>query len=107
MPIWIGRVKPQSIGLTELLPTYKVCSGCVTRKALFRIFEPCPPHMFRMWRERISRRRALFAPLPLRGGEPPIGGRGSLKERIRVGVDTGGTFTDFVVVRGGRIEIFK
>jgi 5-oxoprolinase (ATP-hydrolysing) len=25
----------------------------------------------------------------------------------RIGVDTGGTFTDFVVVRGGRIEIFK
>ena len=26
---------------------------------------------------------------------------------MRVGVDTGGTFTDFVVVRGGRIEVFK
>jgi N-methylhydantoinase A len=25
----------------------------------------------------------------------------------RIGVDTGGTFTDFVVVRGGKIEIFK
>src|SRR5437867_7223617 len=28
-------------------------------------------------------------------------------QRIRVGVDTGGTFTDFVVIRGGRIEVFK
>ena len=26
---------------------------------------------------------------------------------FRVGVDTGGTFTDFVVIRGGKIEIFK
>jgi N-methylhydantoinase A len=26
---------------------------------------------------------------------------------MRIGVDTGGTFTDFVVVRGGRIEVFK
>jgi N-methylhydantoinase A len=26
---------------------------------------------------------------------------------FRIGVDTGGTFTDFVVVRDGRIEIFK
>ena len=25
----------------------------------------------------------------------------------RIGVDTGGTFTDFVVIRNGRIEIFK
>jgi len=30
--------------------------------------------------------------------------RGSIS---RIGVDTGGTFTDFVVVRDGRIEIFK
>jgi N-methylhydantoinase A len=26
---------------------------------------------------------------------------------MRIGVDTGGTFTDFVLVRGGRIEVFK
>jgi len=26
---------------------------------------------------------------------------------LRVGIDTGGTFTDFVVIRDGRIEIFK
>lgn len=26
---------------------------------------------------------------------------------MRIGVDTGGTFTDFVVVRGNRIEVFK
>jgi N-methylhydantoinase A len=26
---------------------------------------------------------------------------------LRIGVDTGGTFTDFVVIRGGRIEMFK
>src|SRR5262245_56930318 len=25
----------------------------------------------------------------------------------RIGVDTGGTFTDFVVLRGGRVEVFK
>jgi N-methylhydantoinase A len=28
-------------------------------------------------------------------------------QKIRVGVDTGGTFTDFVVIRGGIIEVFK
>ena len=27
--------------------------------------------------------------------------------RMRIGIDTGGTFTDFVVVRDGRIEVFK
>ena len=27
--------------------------------------------------------------------------------RVRVGVDTGGTFTDFVFVRDGRLEVFK
>src|SRR5436190_22968928 len=27
--------------------------------------------------------------------------------QTRIGVDTGGTFTDFVVVRNGRIEVFK
>jgi N-methylhydantoinase A len=27
--------------------------------------------------------------------------------KLRIGVDTGGTFTDFVLVRDGRIEIFK
>src|SRR5437867_2647879 len=26
---------------------------------------------------------------------------------LRIGVDTGGTFTDFVVIRDGKIEIFK
>jgi N-methylhydantoinase A len=30
-----------------------------------------------------------------------------VRRLIRIGVDTGGTFTDFVVVRDGRIEIFK
>src|SRR5262245_3805602 len=28
-------------------------------------------------------------------------------EIVRIGIDTGGTFTDFVVIRGGRIEVFK
>lgn len=28
-------------------------------------------------------------------------------DELRVGIDTGGTFTDFVVIRDGRIEIFK
>ena len=28
-------------------------------------------------------------------------------QKIRVGVDTGGTFTDFVVIRGSTIEVFK
>src|SRR5262249_8910443 len=28
-------------------------------------------------------------------------------ETVRIGVDTGGTFTDFVVIRGGTIEVFK
>ncbi|HEX4998044.1 MAG TPA: hydantoinase/oxoprolinase family protein, partial [Terriglobia bacterium] len=30
-----------------------------------------------------------------------------MSQRIRIGVDTGGTFTDFVVVRDGRIDVFK
>src|ERR687889_272658 len=29
------------------------------------------------------------------------------KQRVRVGVDTGGTFTDFVYVSGGRARVFK
>jgi N-methylhydantoinase A len=28
-------------------------------------------------------------------------------KKLRIGVDTGGTFTDFVLVRDGRIEVFK
>src|SRR5216117_958363 len=28
-------------------------------------------------------------------------------KNLRVGVDTGGTFTDFVIIRNGKIEIFK
>src|SRR5215468_10367327 len=31
----------------------------------------------------------------------------STSRTLRVGVDTGGTFTDFVVIRNGRIEMFK
>jgi hypothetical protein len=31
----------------------------------------------------------------------------TLTMQTRIGVDTGGTFTDFVVVRGGRIDVFK
>ncbi len=27
--------------------------------------------------------------------------------KLRIGIDTGGTFTDFVLIRDGRIEIFK
>lgn len=33
--------------------------------------------------------------------------RASTSSPIRVGVDTGGTFTDFVVIRNGAIEVFK
>src|SRR5262247_2319893 len=29
------------------------------------------------------------------------------KPQTRIGVDTGGTFTDFIVIRNGNIEIFK
>src|SRR5215471_15801217 len=31
----------------------------------------------------------------------------STSRTLRIGVDTGGTFTDFVVIRNGRIEMFK
>jgi N-methylhydantoinase A len=34
-------------------------------------------------------------------------GRRTLAEPIRIGIDTGGTFTDFVVARGSRIRSFK
>ena len=27
--------------------------------------------------------------------------------KLRIGIDTGGTFTDFVMIRGGRIDVFK
>ena len=33
--------------------------------------------------------------------------RMSPESTFRAGIDTGGTFTDFVVIRGGIIEIFK
>ena len=26
---------------------------------------------------------------------------------LRIGIDTGGTFTDFIVIRDGKIEMFK
>src|SRR5262245_5515923 len=31
----------------------------------------------------------------------------SREPRLRIGIDTGGTFTDFVVFRDGQIEVFK
>src|SRR5262245_5942329 len=49
------------------------------RRARFRILPPFLPNTFKMSRASIS----------------------------RVGVDTGGTFTDFVVIRNGKIEVFK
>jgi N-methylhydantoinase A len=33
--------------------------------------------------------------------------KGNIASRIRVGVDTGGTFTDFVFENGGRLDVFK
>ena len=33
--------------------------------------------------------------------------RTSALEKIRIGIDTGGTFTDFVVARGSRVDSFK
>src|SRR4051812_37207130 len=41
----------------------------------------------------------------------PRSGRGEtlflIMKNLRIGIDTGGTFTDFVVIRDGRIEMFK
>ncbi|NBO63816.1 MAG: hypothetical protein EBU88_03000, partial [Acidobacteria bacterium] len=30
-----------------------------------------------------------------------------MREQIRIGVDTGGTFTDFVILKGGKRSTFK
>jgi N-methylhydantoinase A len=38
----------------------------------------------------------------------PMGGKKKiLREPVRIGIDTGGTFTDFVVARGSRLSSFK
>ena len=39
--------------------------------------------------------------------EPGLPGATTLPDAIRVGIDTGGTFTDFVVAKGSRITSFK
>src|SRR5207249_66008 len=43
----------------------------------------------------------------LMGNDHKEGNLTRTMRKVRVGVDTGGTFTDFVVIRNGRIEIFK
>src|SRR3989454_3717233 len=60
-------------------PTYKLLHGSAILKEPSRILERSSRKSFKMSRKSIS----------------------------RIGVDTGGTFTDFVVIRDGKIEIFK
>src|SRR2546428_6605380 len=60
-------------------PTSKPSHGSAILKERSRISEPSSRNSFKMSRKSI----------------------------FRVGVDTGGTFTDFVIVRNGEIEIFK
>ncbi|HKV42537.1 MAG TPA: hydantoinase/oxoprolinase N-terminal domain-containing protein, partial [Blastocatellia bacterium] len=47
--------------------------------------------------------------MPSKTKKPESAGRGTknLGDTIRIGVDTGGTFTDFVVARGSRLFSFK
>src|SRR2546426_7367941 len=60
-------------------PTYKHSHGSAILKEPSRILERSSRKSFKMSRKSIS----------------------------RIGVDTGGTFTDFVVIRDGNVEIFK
>ncbi len=54
-----------------------------------------------MSRESISKAKAsAFRARPVKAGSSNGPG-------LRIGVDTGGTFTDFVVLRDGKIEVFK
>src|SRR5881296_4345135 len=74
-----GCAKLPFIASIRFAPTSKPSHGSAILKERSRISEPSSRNSFKMSRKSI----------------------------FRVGVDTGGTFTDFVVIRNGKIEIFK
>src|SRR5881296_4122558 len=74
-----GCAKLPFIASIRFAPTSKPSHGSAILKERSRISEPSSRNSFKMSRKSI----------------------------FRVGVDTGGTFTDFVIVRNGEIEIFK
>src|SRR5207247_2609560 len=74
-----GCAKLPFIASMRFAPTSKPSHGSAILKERSRISEPSSRNSFKM----------------------------SPKSIFRVGVDTGGTFTDFVIVRNGEIEIFK
>src|SRR5213593_1021549 len=74
-----GCAKSPFIASIRFAPTSKPSHGSAILKEQSRISEPSSRNSFKMSRKSI----------------------------FRVGVDSGGTFTDFVIVRNGEVEIFK
>src|SRR5881628_122642 len=74
-----GCAKLPFIASMRFAPTSKPSHGSAILKERSRISEPSSRNSFKMSRKSI----------------------------FRIGVDTGGTFTDFVVIRHGEVEIFK
>src|SRR5213596_1924318 len=74
-----GCAKSPFIASMRFAPTSKPSRGSAILKERSRISEPSSRNSFKM----------------------------SPKSIFRVGVDTGGTFTDFVVIRDGKIKVFK
>src|SRR5881296_1663011 len=74
-----GCAKSPFIASMRFAPTSKPSRGSAILKERSRISEPSSRNSFKMSRKSI----------------------------FRIGVDTGGTFTDFVVIRDGKIKVFK
>src|SRR5207247_11064869 len=74
-----GAARAQFIPSLRLPPTSKPSLRSALLQERSRISEPSSRNSFKMSRKSI----------------------------FRIGVDTGGTFTDFVVIRDGKIKVFK
>src|SRR5712692_6317194 len=74
-----GCAKSPFTGSIQCAPTFKHSRGSAIRKERSRISKPSFRNSSKMSRRSIS----------------------------RIGVDTGGTFTDFIIIRRGKIEMFK
>src|SRR5437762_12419666 len=70
---------------------------------------PIVNHGLRPWLKLYRRSAAMkqMAKLQLRAIARVTLSRREKALSLRIGVDTGGTFTDFVVIRHGEVEIFK